>query len=253
MLSKLSHREMLCSFDLLHVPVWHVITWCLICPFEILFQTCAVHAYCPDAAGGSINTLLGVHHMAKKSEGCVCAYATEAAIASVIAPAAREVQPPPSHPKPEQAYYKPPSDRHTVAPPRGADVSSVIPASQQPLPRGDSDNTWGSEASLAAAHAPSRASGQVPFVQQQQNKQQPAASHAQKPQSSRAPAQQAQQRAQHAGQAASVREAARPEPTPAPAPEAASGWTCPTCTYRHEGKQAGFLACAMCGGVRKET
>lgn len=182
-----------------------------------------------------------------KSEGCVCAYAADAVIASVIAPAAREAQPPPSHLKPEQAYYRPPVDRHTVAPPRGADLANVIHASQQPLPGGDSDHTWGSEASLAAAYAPSRASGQVPFVQQQQNKQHPAASHAQKPQSSRAPA----QRAQHAGQAASVREAARPEPTPAP--EAASGWTCPTCTYRHEGKQAGFLACAMCGGVRKET
>ena len=175
-------------------------------------------------------------------------------------PPPMEVQPPPSHPKraPEQAYYRAPVDRNPVAPPRGADVASIVHASQQPLPRSDSDNTWGSEASLAAAIVPSRATGQVPFVQQQQNKQHQAASYAQKPQSSRVPAQQQLNAGQGRGQAATVRGAtsARPEQAalPAPVPEAApAGWTCPTCTYRHEGKQAGFLACAMCGGVRKET
>lgn len=192
------------------------------------------------------------------------ACAAEVVIASVIPPPPpMEVQPPPSHPKraPEQAYYRPPVDRNPVVPPRGTDVASIVHASQQPLPRSDSDNTWGSEVSVAAANVASRATGQVPFVQQQQNKQHPAASHAQKPQSSRVPAQQAQQRpnvGQGRGQADIVRDGtpARPEQAapPAPAPEAApAGWTCPTCTYRHEGKQAGFLACAMCGGVRKET
>ena len=183
--------------------------------------------------------------------------AAEAVIASVIPPPPpMEAQAPPSHPKraPEQAFYRPPVDRNPVVPPRGTDVA-IAHASQQPLPRSDS---WGSEASLAAANVPSRATGQVPFVQQQQNKQHPAASHAQKPQSSRVPAQQRLSVGQGRGQAGTVREGthARPEQAApsAPAPEAASaGWTCATCTYRHEGKQAGFLACAMCGGVRKET
>ena len=35
----------------------------------------------------------------------------------------------------------------------------------------------------------------------------------------------------------------------APAPP--STWTCPTCTYEHKKDQAGFLACAVCGSVRK--
>ena len=187
----------------------------------------------------------------------VIACAAEVVIANVIPPPG--IQPPPNlyRKAPEQAYSRPPPDRIPVAPPRGADVASVTHASQQPLPRSDSDNTWASEASLAAANVASRANGQVPFVQQQQNKQHPAVSHAQKP-GGRAPvpAQQRMVTGQGRGQAATLREGTspRPEQAAAPAPEAASaGWTCPTCTYRHEGKQAGFLACAMCGGVRKET
>ena len=178
-------------------------------------------------------------------------------IANVIPPLA--VQPPPHIQRkvPEQAYYKPPADRNPVVPLRGADLSSITHASQQPLPRSNSNDMWGPEGSLAAANVPAR--GQVPFVQQQQNKQQPPATHAQKP-NVRAPPQQAQQRlnaGQGRGQVGTPREGVSPRPdqaAAAPAPEAApAGWTCPTCTYRHEGKQAGFLACAMCGGVRKET
>lgn len=166
----------------------------------------------------------------------------------------QEVPPPvQTHKKaPEQAYYKPPVDRNPVIPPRGADLSSIMHASQQPLPRSDSDNIRAAEAPHGAAHA-----RPTPFVQQQQNKQQVPVSHAHKP--GRAPAQQAQQRphvGQGRGQAGTVRDSTPPrlEHRAAPAPEAASaGWTCPICTYRHEGKQAGFLACAICGGVRKET
>lgn len=166
-----------------------------------------------------------------------------------------EVPPPvqPHRKAPEQAYYKPPVDRNTVVPPRGADVSSIIHASQQPLPRSDSDNMCAPDAS----HGTANAARGMPFVQQQQNKHQMPASHAQK--AGRAPAQQAQQRqnAGHgSGQAATAREDTFPrvEQRAAPAAEAASArWTCPTCTYRHEGRQAGFLACAVCGSVRKET
>ena len=32
--------------------------------------------------------------------------------------------------------------------------------------------------------------------------------------------------------------------------EAAAPWTCPACTYRHDGAEAGFLQCSMCGGSR---
>lgn len=34
-------------------------------------------------------------------------------------------------------------------------------------------------------------------------------------------------------------------------PPPVTQWTCPTCTYTHEKDQAGFLACALCGSVRK--
>ena len=27
-----------------------------------------------------------------------------------------------------------------------------------------------------------------------------------------------------------------------------AAWACPACTYHHEGAEAGFLQCAMCGG-----
>ena len=30
-------------------------------------------------------------------------------------------------------------------------------------------------------------------------------------------------------------------------------WECGACTYRHEGSEAGFLACAMCGSFRQGT
>ncbi|DBA74031.1 TPA: hypothetical protein ACH3X1_010851 [Trebouxia sp. C0004] len=119
--------------------------------------------------------------------------------------------------------------------------------------------------------APSRSNGQVPFVQQQQNKQQPPLTHGQKPviraAAGAAAPQQAQQRlnaGQGRGQGATSRagpagqQGASPrldQAAAAPALAAAvpSGWTCPICTYRHEDKQAGFLACAVCGSVRKET
>ena len=182
----------------------------------------------------------------------IVAFAADAGTANAAPP--QEVPPPvQTHKKaPEQAYYKPPVDRNPVVPPRGADLSSIMHASQQPLPRSDSDNIRAAEASHGAANA--RA---TPFVQQQQNKQPVPASHAQK--QGRVPAQQAQQRqntGQGRGQAGTAREATPPrqEQRATPAPEAAfGGWTCPTCTYRHEGKQAGFLACAICGSVRKET
>ena len=169
----------------------------------------------------------------------------------------------------EQQYYKPPLDRNSNFLPLGADAS-VTHASQQPLPRSDSNNGWGSEAPVAAGTAPSRSNGQVPFVQQQQNKQQPPLPHGQKPviraAAGAAAPQQAQQRlnaGQGRGQSATPRAgpagqqgaSPRREPAAASALEAAvpSGWTCPVCTYRHEDKQAGFLACAVCGSVRKET
>jgi len=170
----------------------------------------------------------------------------------------------------EQQYYKPPLDRNPVFPPLGADAS-VTHASQQPLPRSDSNDGWGSEAPVAAGSAPSRSNGQVPFVQQQQNKQQPPLTQGQKPviraAAGAAAPQQAQQRlnaGQGRGQGATPRaglagqQGASPwldQAAAAPALEAAvpSGWTCPICTYRHEDKQAGFLACAVCGSVRKET
>lgn len=192
---------------------------------------------------------------------CILCIATQmvfASAADVVTDSAApplEVPPPvqPHRKAPEQAYYKPPVDRNTVVPPRGADVSSIIHASQQPLPRSDSDNMCAPDAS----HGTANAARGMPFVQQQQNKHQMPASHAQK--AGRAPAQQAQQRqnAGHgSGQAATAREDTFPrvEQRAAPAAEAASArWTCPTCTYRHEGRQAGFLACAVCGSVRKET
>ncbi|DBB07365.1 TPA: hypothetical protein ACH3X3_008852 [Trebouxia sp. C0006] len=122
-----------------------------------------------------------------------------------------------------------------------------------------------------SGNAPSRSNGQVPFVQQQQNKQQPPLMHGQKPviraAAGAAAPQQAQQRlnaGQGRGQGATPRAGPagqqgaspqRAQAAAAPALEAAvpSGWTCPICTYRHEDKQAGFLACAVCSSVRKET
>ncbi len=166
----------------------------------------------------------------------------------------------------EQQYYKPPIDRNPVFPPLGPDAI-VAHASQQPLPRSDSNDGWGSEAPVAAGNAPSRSNSQVPFVQQQQNKQQPPLTHGQKPviraAVGAAAPQQAQQRL-NTGQGAAPRAGPasqqgasprRDQAAAAPALEAAvpSGWTCPICTYRHEDKQAGFLACAVCGSVRKET
>lgn len=166
----------------------------------------------------------------------------------------------------EQQYYKLPQDRNPVFPPLGPDAN-VTHASQQPLPRSESNDGWGSEEPVAAGNAPSRSNGQVPFVQQQQNKQQPPLMHGQKPVIRAAPGaaapQQAQQRL-NAGQGATPRAGPagqqgasprRDQAAAAPALEAAvpSGWTCPICTYRHEDKQAGFLACAVCGSVRKET
>ena len=35
--------------------------------------------------------------------------------------------------------------------------------------------------------------------------------------------------------------------------EVAAPWACPACTYRHEGAEAGFLQCAMCGGSKPTT
>ena len=122
---------------------------------------------------------------------------------------------------------------------------------------------------MAAGNA--RSNGQVPFVQQQQNKQQSPVTQGQKPviraASGGAASQQAQQRLNtgqgrgqgmtpRAGPASQQGSSPRPgQAAVAPALEAAvpSGWTCPICTYRHEEKQAGFLACAVCGSVRKET
>ena len=35
--------------------------------------------------------------------------------------------------------------------------------------------------------------------------------------------------------------------------EVAAPWACPACTYHHEGAEAGFLQCAMCGGSKATT
>ena len=162
----------------------------------------------------------------------------------------------------EQAYYKPPLDRTPVVPPRGADVPNVTHASQQPLPRTESNvssDAWGAEAPVAAGSVPSRSNGQVPFVQQQQNKQQPPLTQAQKTVIRAAAAPQQAQQQLNPGQAATPRSAIGQQGTSsrheqaAPAAAGPTAWTCPVCTYRHEEKQAGFLACAVCGSVRKET
>ncbi len=186
-------------------------------------------------------------------------------VANVIEPLPAPQPPMPTHRR-EQQFYKPPLDRNSVQPPRGADVAH---ASQQPLPRSDSSDAWGSEAPVAAGSASFRSNGQVPFVQQQQNKQQPPVTKGQKPviraAASAAPPQGPQQRlnaGQGRGQATTPRfeavgqQGSSPrvdQPTAAAdlRPAAAAEWTCPVCTYEHVEKQAGFLACAVCGSVRK--
>ena len=43
----------------------------------------------------------------------------------------------------------------------------------------------------------------------------------------------------------------RPPPPPPPPPgDAAAPWGCATCTYRHDGHEAAFLACAVCGASK---
>ena len=46
--------------------------------------------------------------------------------------------------------------------------------------------------------------------------------------------------------------AAPPPQSPAndAADEGEEPWACSACTYRHEGAEAGFLACAMCGAEK---
>ena len=46
------------------------------------------------------------------------------------------------------------------------------------------------------------------------------------------------------GQARPATPAAAPA---APVAAAAAGWSCKVCTYQHEGSEAQFLSCAMCG------
>lgn len=129
--------------------------------------------------------------------------------------------------RPAQEYYNPPASR------TGAPAAAARPAPQGAA--GASTDGWGNPPDLADTLQ--NQSQMKPFVPP------PDLDHIQQ--------RQVQLLEAKSGILRQPAQLAAQQPRAVPAVPAATLWTCPTCTYKHEPYQAGFLACAVCGSVKK--